>query len=62
MREDNFIEWRILAGKLPGSFKQEEQEFQAWYVEHTTSDISNGLGSCGIGGRGRMIGCGGNGY
>ena len=32
MREDNFIEWRILAGKLRGTLSsKEEQEFQAWY-------------------------------
>lgn len=31
MREDNFIEWRILAGKLRGTLSsKEEQEFQVW--------------------------------
>ena len=31
MREENFIEWRILAGKLRGTLSsKEEQEFQAW--------------------------------
>ena len=32
MQEDNFIEWRILTGKLRGTLSEkEEREFQTWF-------------------------------